>query len=106
VRLDAEEIAAFSNAAESGETLTKTLWQRYYAATNIRQRKNPGLQDRMLPRRFWRYLPEKTSPHEAICPPRGGTLKGSPTLPSVEINSVCSCGRPVPANNWNRINTR
>jgi len=63
VRLDAEEIAAFSNAPESGEILTKTLWQRYYAAANIRQRKNPGLHARLLPRRFWRYLPEKNSPH-------------------------------------------
>jgi len=62
VRLDAEEIAAFSNAAESGDILLETLWQRYYAATNIRQRKNRGLHVRMLPRRFWRYLPEKNSP--------------------------------------------
>lgn len=35
------------------------LWKQYYAAVNIEQRNNPSLHLRQLPRRYWRYLPEK-----------------------------------------------
>jgi uracil-DNA glycosylase len=34
------------------------LWRRYFKATENPSRKNPELQRRLMPRRYWRYLPE------------------------------------------------
>jgi len=62
VRLDVNEITMPSEGVSPEENLYQTLWQRYYAAANIGLRKNPALHLRMLPRRFWRYLPEKKIP--------------------------------------------
>jgi probable DNA metabolism protein len=39
----------------------QTLWRRYFAAATISLRDNPKLHLQRLPRRFWRYLPEKQS---------------------------------------------
>ena len=35
------------------------LWKEYYKALAIKERSNPRLQRRCMPKRFWTYLPEK-----------------------------------------------
>ena len=45
------------------EALCRALWRRYYQAANIAERTNPKLHLRQLPRRYWRYLPEKYVKH-------------------------------------------
>ena len=41
------------------ERLFQQLWKNYFEAIAIRERINPTLQRRNMPRRFWRYLTEK-----------------------------------------------
>ncbi|MFC0876775.1 TIGR03915 family putative DNA repair protein [Saccharicrinis sp. FJH2] len=41
------------------EKLFQTLWKTYFDATCIRERLNPRLHMQFLPKRFWKYLPEK-----------------------------------------------
>ncbi len=43
-----------------GEDLIRRLWQGYHAASAVRERLNPVLQRRLMPARFWKYLPEKS----------------------------------------------
>jgi probable DNA metabolism protein len=38
------------------------LWRVYYDSINISERKNTSLMVRMLPRKYWKYLPEKNRP--------------------------------------------
>jgi len=59
IRLDAGDLKTFCYTTSAGEQLCQSLWQRYFAAVNIAARNNPKLHLRQLPRRFWRYLPEK-----------------------------------------------
>ena len=59
--LDITDLKAPGNDDVGDEQLCQTLWQRYYAAVNISSRNNPKLHLRQLPRRYWRYLPEKQS---------------------------------------------
>jgi probable DNA metabolism protein len=40
------------------------LWQDYYDAVNILERKNHKQMTRSMPRRYWKYLPEKNSPKQ------------------------------------------
>ncbi|MEJ2476615.1 MAG: putative DNA modification/repair radical SAM protein [Desulfobacterales bacterium] len=61
LRLDVSELKAPGNDDVGDEELCQTLWQRYYAAVNISSRNNRKLHLRQLPRRYWRYLPEKQS---------------------------------------------
>ncbi len=61
IRLRAKELSVFHNIKLAEEQLCQALWQRYFTAVNISQRNNPKLHLRQLPRRFWRYLPEKKS---------------------------------------------
>ncbi len=35
------------------------LWQRYYNSVNIASRENKKQMTRLMPRRYWKYLPEK-----------------------------------------------
>ena len=42
--------------AESSDA--ERLWRRYFAATENPQRRNPGLQRRFMPERYWKYLVE------------------------------------------------
>ena len=35
------------------------LWKSYYAAVNIPERQNKRLMARLLPRKYWKYLPER-----------------------------------------------
>jgi len=41
------------------EKLFQTLWKGYFSALSIKERVNPKLQRRCMPKRFWPYLTEK-----------------------------------------------
>jgi len=41
------------------EDLYRSLWKAYYKAISIPERKNTRLMLRLMPRRYWKYLPEK-----------------------------------------------
>ena len=43
------------------EELYSALWKAYYQSINIPERKNTRLMLRLLPRRYWKYLPEKSN---------------------------------------------
>jgi probable DNA metabolism protein len=59
LRLKSADIKKCLNDTPSEEKQCQVMWQRYFAAVNIPQRNNPKLHLSQLPRRFWRYLPEK-----------------------------------------------
>lgn len=44
---------------EKGEDFYQKLWKSYFSHINIEERKNLKLQRQHMPRRFWKYLPEK-----------------------------------------------
>lgn len=44
---------------DSDEPRYKALWKTYYNAINIVERKNTKLMARLLPRKYWKYLPER-----------------------------------------------
>lgn len=44
---------------EQGEDFYQKLWKSYFTHINIEERKNLRLQLQHMPRRFWKYLPEK-----------------------------------------------
>jgi probable DNA metabolism protein len=49
-----------NNSAKAGdEDLYRSLWKAYYKAINIPERKNTRLMVRLMPRRYWKYMPEK-----------------------------------------------
>jgi probable DNA metabolism protein len=66
IRLESNALAAFEREVDAQEQICKMLWRRYYDAATIRSRANPVLHRRQLPRRYWRYLPEKNP--EAAAP--------------------------------------
>lgn len=43
----------------NGGDLYRELWQHYYDAINIRERKNHRQMKGAMPKRYWKYLPEK-----------------------------------------------
>ncbi len=47
------------NIKAGNEDAYRKLWKAYYNAINITERKNTRLMLRCLPRRYWKYLPEK-----------------------------------------------
>lgn len=47
------------NMLDEGEDFYQKLWRSYFKHINIEERKNLKLQRQHMPRRFWRYLPEK-----------------------------------------------
>lgn len=59
----------FSDAVEEGknvasvydesEVIYQQLWQQYFKSVNIEARKNTRLHIQHMPRRYWKYLPEK-----------------------------------------------
>lgn len=65
IRLDNAALSTAEDEAGERERLCQTLWQRYYAAVNIRSRDYPAQHHRQLPRRYWRYLTEKKMTREA-----------------------------------------
>jgi probable DNA metabolism protein len=54
-----EEALALVPGAATDEDLQ--LWRRYFKATENPSRKNLELQRRLMPRRYWRFLPELSS---------------------------------------------
>ena len=44
---------------DEGEDFYQKLWCSYFKHINIEERKNLKLQRQFMPKRFWRYLPEK-----------------------------------------------
>jgi probable DNA metabolism protein len=46
---------------EAGEDPDARLWRRYYKATENPSRPNPSLRRRLMPVRYWKYLPELAS---------------------------------------------
>jgi uracil-DNA glycosylase len=51
-----DEVLAYLPA--SGEDEEVALWRRYFAATENPARRNPELQRRLMPIRYWKFLPE------------------------------------------------
>ncbi len=45
--------------AAADELIFQELWQRYFKSICIKERINPKLHMQHLPKRFWKYLPEK-----------------------------------------------
>lgn len=48
-----------SNAMVEDEYHYQELWASYFKQTNIKERINPRLHEQHLPKRYWKYLPEK-----------------------------------------------
>lgn len=47
------------SALEQDEKTFQKLWKTYYEHITIKERINPKLHKQLLPKRFWKYLPEK-----------------------------------------------
>ena len=47
------------HAKDSDQDYYRELWQAYYDAINIIERKNHRQMKRAMPQRYWKYLPEK-----------------------------------------------
>ncbi len=65
VRLGLQEEKRINSAADQTlmekENLYATLWKNYFKSTNIAARKNTRLHVQHVPKRYWKYLTEKTS---------------------------------------------
>jgi len=48
-----------SDIMHQDEKLFQQLWQNYYDSINIKERKNLKVQMQFMPKRLWKYLPEK-----------------------------------------------
>lgn len=48
-----------SAAYDESETLYQQLWRQYFKNVNIAARKNTRLHIQRMPRRYWKFLPEK-----------------------------------------------
>jgi len=47
-----------------GEKAVQELWKRYFTSTAVRTRENRRLQQHFMPKKYWKYLPEKDPPEE------------------------------------------
>jgi probable DNA metabolism protein len=45
-------------AVDGGGDEWEDLWRHYHKTINNESRKNPGLQRQLMPKRYWKYLPE------------------------------------------------
>jgi len=45
--------------AAADEQLFQSLWKSYFGSITIKERLNPKLHRQLLPKRFWKFLPEK-----------------------------------------------
>ena len=48
-----------SHAYDETEGIYQQLWQQYFKSVNIAARKNTKLHIQHMPKRYWKYLPEK-----------------------------------------------
>lgn len=57
----AEDVSATDVATvqEEEDPIYRLLWKNYFDSTNIEARKNTRLHLQHMPRRYWKYLPEK-----------------------------------------------
>lgn len=62
VYMDFKDFAKSNPSAlmDSKEALYATLWKDYFKSTNIVSRKNTKLHIKHVPKRYWKYLTEKT----------------------------------------------
>ena len=66
-----EEVGQGTNASavyDESETIYQQLWSQYFKSVNIAARKNTKLHIQHMPKRYWKYLPEKQ-------PSIGGSLQ-------------------------------
>jgi len=59
VRTGADLLPSGVGSGDTADETCRQLWKTYFAAVDIAERHNPKLHLRWLPRRYWRYLPEK-----------------------------------------------
>jgi hypothetical protein len=45
---------------DTADEACRRLWKTKFAAVNIAEHRNPKLHLRLLPRRYWQYLAEKS----------------------------------------------
>jgi probable DNA metabolism protein len=57
--IDLNNKEALKEVLDNEEELYKTLWQQYFQSINIKARKNLKLHIQHMPKRYWKYLPEK-----------------------------------------------
>jgi probable DNA metabolism protein len=57
-----DEALAYLPSLDSASDEDTELWRRYFKATENPARHNPELQRRLMPKRYWRYLPEIVEP--------------------------------------------
>lgn len=55
-----QELSKLKNDLHESEQHYQVLWQRYFDKTNITERKNLKLHTQQLPKRYWKYLTEKS----------------------------------------------
>lgn len=55
-----KDARAAARLAEKEEDRFQDLWLAYYDAVNIAERRNTRQMTRSLPRKYWRYLPERS----------------------------------------------
>ena len=48
------------NLLQEDEVGYQTLWKSYFESINIKERKNAKLQRQHMPKRYWKFLPEKS----------------------------------------------
>lgn len=56
---EANSGAAISALYDETEPMYQMLWQQYFGSVNIAARKNTKLHLQHMPKRYWKYLPEK-----------------------------------------------
>ena len=69
ITLDTKQFSALTgkindNVMEEGEAGYQAYWQQYVKAVTIRERLNLKQQLRLMPRRYWKYLPEMKNKKE------------------------------------------
>lgn len=57
--IDLNNKEALKEVLDNEEELYKTLWQQYFQSVNIKAKKNIKLHIQHMPKRYWKYLPEK-----------------------------------------------
>ena len=56
-----DDLSAKADAVyDDKETMYQQLWQHYFASVNIKARKNTRLHIQHMPKRYWKYLTEKS----------------------------------------------
>jgi len=58
-KIDLETGKVDQDALHISEKLFQNLWKGYYESINIKERKNLKVHMQFLPKRFWKFLPEK-----------------------------------------------